>query len=155
MLDWQREEQLISFGDLPDDGELFNFKGWKSAFTTRLLLSGVRGHYDERSPRLLNVGEEYHSVFLKYQMPTFDVACHEETGGLIEGVRSAYDQVTLLVRVSGFINGERDEVPPFVFAMPCEALMFHAQTRGIPVPLVFSKVAAGEPSQPIVQYRSG
>ena len=159
MLDWQREEGLILFEDLEEAQQSFLFKGWKHAFQTRPLLEGMRGYYDDRSPRRLSVGGEEYSIFLKYQTPIFDVACLAEPQGLVEGARSAYDEVKLLVRVSDFYgsthNAERRTVPPFVFAMPCETLMFHAETQGLPVPLVFTKVASGERPQPIVEYRSG
>ncbi len=120
---------------------------WQQAFEHRILLKDIVGFYDDRFYRQLTLGDQIYELSFKYQYPMFDIALME----------SPYRHApTLLVRVSNFkidseVNGF-DDIPPFVFEMPCETLMFYSETTGLPRPLVFKKVGVTEQRQQHVQY---
>jgi hypothetical protein len=124
---------------------------WQQAFEQHILLTGIYGFYDDRFYRQLIVGEQIHELLFKYQYPTFDIAWLPAPDPL-----NCYQQPTLLVRVSNFkinseVNGD-EELPPFVYEINCETLMFYAQSNGLPRPLLFQKVVIADQPQPLVQY---
>jgi hypothetical protein len=120
---------------------------WQQAFEHCILLTGIIGFYDDRFYRQLTLGDQIYELLFKYQYPMFDIALMESPYG---------HAPTLLVRVSNFkvsneVNGF-DNMPPFVYEMPCETLMFYSETTGLPIPLVFKKVGVTDQRQQVVQY---
>jgi hypothetical protein len=120
---------------------------WQQALEHRILLTSIIGFYDDRFYRQLTLGDQIYELLFKYQYPMFDIALMESPYG---------HAPTLLVRVSNFkINSEVngfDDMPPFVYEMPCETLMFYSETTGLPIPLVFKKVGVTDQRQQVVQY---
>jgi hypothetical protein len=144
--DWRRLSWPHRFDQTTDQ--------WKKAFEARSLLTGIRGYYDDRFYRRIILDDQIYEIPFKYQYPIFDIAFLEDPNRPVDLMSAElfYDRSKLLVRVSKFLTREADEVPPFVYEMPCETLMFYADTQDLPLPLVFKKEGVTEQRQPLIQY---
>ncbi len=124
----------------------------KQAFETRPLLTGVQGFYDDRFYRRIILDDQIYEILFKYQYPFFDIAFLQDPNRSTNPEKLTDDRSRLLVRVSNFKSREMNEIPPFVYEMDCETLMFYVETQGLPVPLVFKKVGVVEQKQSLIQY---
>ena len=130
-------------------------KEWQGAFTSDCMMAGATQLIDDRFYRKFLVGETPVELQFKYQCPTFDVAFYRSP--------DVSDLTRLLVRVTGFLDLEMNEIPPLVFEMSWWDLIFRndlyfdEQERwwmgdSWPLPLVFGKTGFQGSPQPLVKY---
>ncbi len=100
--------RLVFTDELPKD--------WNEELESAMLVSGVRDFLDDRFLRTLVIENQIFEVPFKFQTPVYDIA--------LPSAGSPASAIRLVVRISGLMDADMEEIPPFVVEIPPEQLLF-------------------------------